>query len=101
MITHLKTGVGEEQARAADRKVRETVERILTDIEARGDKAIREYSEKFDHWSPSTFRLSQDEIQRLIDRVDPVALQDIRFAQAQVRRFAEAQRSALRDIEIE
>jgi sulfopropanediol 3-dehydrogenase len=101
VITHLKTGIAEEQSRAADRHVRETVEGILADIETRGDEAIREYSEKFDRWSPSNFRLSQREIAELIERVHPVALEDIKFAQTQVRRFAEAQRSALGDIEVE
>ncbi|HEV3216337.1 MAG TPA: histidinol dehydrogenase [Vicinamibacterales bacterium] len=101
MITTLKTGVAEEQSRAADRNVRETVESMLADIEARGDKAIREYSERLDRWSPADFRLSQKEIDGLMARVDPVALADITFAQAQVRRFAEAQRAALGDIEVE
>jgi sulfopropanediol 3-dehydrogenase len=101
VITTLKTGVAEEQSRAADRKVRETVESMLADIEARGDKAIREYSERLDRWSPPDFRLSQKEIDGLMARVDPVALADITFAQAQVRRFAEAQRAALGDIEVE
>ena len=101
MATHLKTGIGEEQSRAADQKVRQTVESILADVEARGDTAVREYSEKFDRWSPPSFRLSQNEIDALVARVDPQALRDITFAQAQVRGFAEAQRGALRDIEVE
>jgi sulfopropanediol 3-dehydrogenase len=101
VITKLKTGIAEEQSRAADRKVREAVENILADIEGRGDKAIREYSEKFDHWSPRDFRLSNKEIDDLIARVDSVALEDIKFAQAQVRRFAEAQRGTLGDLEVE
>lgn len=101
MITQLKEGMAAEQSKAADQKVRQTVEQILADIEARGDKAIREYSEKFDHWSPKSFRLSQAEIDALIARVEPRALEDIKFAQAQVRRFAEVQRTALRDIEVE
>src|ERR1044072_1983145 len=100
MITHLKSGIAEEQAGAADRKVRETVEAILADVEARGDAAVREYSEKFDKWSPRSFRLSGAEIEDIISKVDRQALQDIEFAQAQVRRFAEAQRGALRDIEV-
>jgi sulfopropanediol 3-dehydrogenase len=101
MITQLKSGIPEEQAREADRKVRETVEGILADIETRGDAAIREYSDKFDRWAPADFRLSQKAIDELIARVDPVALDDIKFAQAQVRRFAEIQRGALRDVEVE
>ena len=101
MKTYLKKGIAEEQSRAADKSVRETVERILADIEARGDKAIREYSEKFDRWSPPSFRLTQEQIDALIARVEPQALADIRFAQAQVRRFAEAQRASLREVEVE
>jgi sulfopropanediol 3-dehydrogenase len=101
MATHLKTGIGEEQSRAADQKVRQTVENILADIEARGDTAVREYSQELDRWSPPSFRLSQNEIDALVARVDPQALRDITFAQAQVRGFAEAQRGALRDIEVE
>jgi sulfopropanediol 3-dehydrogenase len=101
VITQTKSGIAEEDLRAADRKVRETVESILADIEKRGDAAVREYSEKFDQWSPADFRLSQAQIDQLIARVDPVALNDIKFAQAQVRRFAEVQRTALRDVEVE
>jgi sulfopropanediol 3-dehydrogenase len=101
MATHLKTGIGEEQSRAADQQVRQTVEGILADVEARGDTAVREYSQTFDRWSPPSFRLSQNEIDALVARVDPQALRDITFAQAQVRGFAEAQRGALRDIEVE
>src|SRR5262245_27327006 len=101
MITHIKKGMAEEQSRAADRNVRETVEQILADIEARGDQAVRGYSEKFDRWAPPSFRLSPSQIDELMSRVEPQALDDIKFAQAQVRGFAEAQRSALRDIEVE
>jgi len=101
MITHLKKGIGEEQSKAADQNVRRTVENILADIEARGDAAIREYSEKFDHWSPKSFRLSKEQIDELIGRVAPRALEDIKFAQAQVRGFAQVQRGALRDVEVE
>jgi sulfopropanediol 3-dehydrogenase len=101
MSTHLKKAIGEELSKAADLNVRRTVENILADIEARGDAAIREYSEKFDHWSPRSFRLSQPQIDELIARVAPRALEDIKFAQAQVRGFAHVQRGALRDVEVE
>jgi sulfopropanediol 3-dehydrogenase len=101
LITQLKSGIGEEKTKAADQKVRQTVENILADIEARGDAAIREYSEKFDHWSPQSFRLSQQQIDALIAHVAPRALEDIKFAQAQVRGFAQVQRGALRDVEVE
>ena len=101
MATYLKTGIGVEQSLAADHQVSRVVEGILREIENRGDAAIRECSERFDHWSPPDFRLSQQEIDRLLAKVNPDTRRDIEFAQKQIRRFAEAQRSALRDLEVE
>ncbi len=82
-------------------QVRATVEGILTDIEARGDAAVREYSAKFDKWSPAAFRLTQAQIDDCIARVPAKALEDIRFAQAQIRRFATIQRESMKDVEVE
>jgi sulfopropanediol 3-dehydrogenase len=90
-----------EQSLAADRQVSRVVEGILREIEDRGDAAIREYSDRFDRWSPPDFRLSQQEIDRLLAKVNPDTRRDIEFAQKQIRRFAEAQRSALQDVEVE
>ncbi len=101
MIRVLKPGLSDAEKFAADRKVRETVESILDDIAARGDAAVRELSAKFDHWEPKDFRLSQAEIDALIATLPAQTIADIKFAQAQVRRFAEAQRAALTDIEVE
>ena len=101
MIRVVKPGLSDAEKFAADRAVRETVERILDDIAARGDVAVRELSAKFDHWEPQEFRLSQAEIDALIASLPAQVIDDITFAQAQVRRFAEAQRAALRDIEVE
>ena len=101
MIRYLKKGPSEEAAFEADRNVRETVERILEDIRARGDAAVREMSSRFDHWAPKSFRLSASEIERLVGSLPKQVIEDIRFAQTQIRRFAEAQKAALRDIEIE
>jgi sulfopropanediol 3-dehydrogenase len=101
MIRHLKTSKGIEERAEADMKVRATVEGILADIEKRGDEAVRELSAKFDNWSPETFRLSEDEIARLIAMVPARDLEDIKFAQAQVRNFAQHQKAALLDIEVE
>ena len=101
MATHLKTGIGVEQSRAADDQVSRVVEDILREIEKRGDAAIRECSERLDGWSPPDFRLSQQEIDRLLAKVNPDTRRDIEFAQKQIRRFAEAQRSALLDLEVE
>ena len=101
MIRHLKRGATEEEKFAADRQVRQTVEAILDDVVARGDAAVRELSAKFDQWEPQAFRLSPAEIQALIDSLPAQVIEDIKFAQAQIRRFAEVQRAALRDVEVE
>ena len=101
MARYLKRGMDAGGLKAADAKVRETVEKILADIEARGDEAVRELSEKFDKWAPASFRLSESEIENAISRVDRRDLEDIRFAQAQVRSFAEKQKACLEDLEIE
>jgi sulfopropanediol 3-dehydrogenase len=101
MIRYLKRGTTEEEKFAADRKVRQTVETILDDVIARGDAAVRELSAKFDRWEPKDFRLSPAEIQTLIDSLPAQVIEDIKFAQAQIRRFAEVQRAALCDVEVE
>src|SRR5215475_6143891 len=101
MARHLKRGLDQQTIRDADTKVRETVEAILADVEARGDEAVRELSRKFDNWSPDKFRLSEAEIERAIAQVAKRDLDDIRFAQAQVRNFAEKQRATLTDLEVE
>ena len=101
MIRVLKQGATEAEKAEADRKVRQTVEGILEDVIARGDAAVRDLSARFDKWEPKSFRLSQAEIQALIDSLPAQVITDIKFAQAQIRRFAEAQRAALQDIEVE
>ncbi|MCB2054482.1 MAG: histidinol dehydrogenase [Geminicoccaceae bacterium] len=101
MIEHLKQGKAEADRAEDDAKVRRIVETTLADIEERGDAAIRELSRKFDKYDPPSFRLSQSEIEAAVSRVSRRDMEDIRFAQAQIRRFAEAQKSALQDIEIE
>jgi sulfopropanediol 3-dehydrogenase len=101
MPVHLKTAQGAVERAEADSKVRTTVEGILGDIEARGDVAVRELSQKFDGWSPESFRLSPADIDAAMSQVSTRDLEDIRFAQANVRRFAEAQKAALGDIEVE
>jgi len=100
-VTYLKRGKPESERSADDANVRAVVESTLADIEARGDTAVRELSEKFDKFSPPSFRLSSSEIEALMQKVTPRDMEDIRFAQAQVRRFAEAQRASMTDIEIE
>jgi sulfopropanediol 3-dehydrogenase len=101
MIRQIKTGISDAEKHDADVKVRQTVEAILEDVAKRGDRAVRELSAKFDKWDPKEFRLSKVEIQALIDSLPAQTIADIKFAQAQIRRFAEAQLSTLRDIEIE
>jgi sulfopropanediol 3-dehydrogenase len=101
MIRYLKRGATDEEKSEADRKVRQTVEAILDDVVRRGDAAVRELSVKFDKWEPKNFRLSSAEIQALIDSLPPQVVEDIKFAQAQIRRFAEVQRAALHDVEVE
>jgi sulfopropanediol 3-dehydrogenase len=101
MIRVIKQGATEETKTEADRQTRQTVEAILEDIQARGDVAVRELSVRFDKWDPPSFRLRPDEIESLINSLPSQVIDDIKFAQAQIRRFAEAQRSALRDVEIE
>ena len=100
-IRYLKESKSQSERREDDAKVKAIVEDTLADIEARGDAAIRALSEKFDHYSPASFRLSEEEIEALIAKVSPRDLDDIRFAQDQVRRFAEAQRASMTDIEVE
>jgi sulfopropanediol 3-dehydrogenase len=87
--------------KAADAKVRETVESILADIDARQDKAVADLSKKFDNWSPKDFRLSPAEIERTVARVPKRDLEDIKFAQAQVRNFAQKQKETMHDLEVE
>ncbi len=101
MIRHLKHGLSDAETVEADRKVRETVEQIIDNVSAQGDTAVRELSARFDHWDPPSFRLTRGQIDELIGSLSPQVIEDIKFAQAQVRRFAEAQRAALRDIEVE
>ena len=100
-IEFLKTGIDADAADEADSKVRETVEGILNDVRARGDAAVRELSEQFDKWAPESFRLSDAQIQELVASLPPETVDDIKFAQAQVRNFAQIQKDALRDVEVE
>ncbi len=101
MARYLKRGLEQTAVDEADQKVRTLVEQILGDIEARGDQAVRELSEKFDDWSPADFRLSAAEIEAAIAKVSRRDLDDLAFAQDQVRNFAAKQKACLQDIEVE
>jgi len=101
MATYLKKGMPQEQADEVDRKVREIVETIIGDIRSRGDSAVRDFSEKFDKWKPESFLLTQNEIDELVASVDPNTIKDIKFAQEQIRGFAQHQRNSMKDVEVE
>jgi sulfopropanediol 3-dehydrogenase len=101
MARYLKRGMDASAIKAADAKVRETVESILAQVEERKDTAIRDLSEKFDKWSPKDFHLSPAEVERAIAQVPKRDIEDIKFAQAQVRNFAQKQRDTMLDLEVE
>lgn len=101
MIEYLKKSKPEIEKIEDDKKVRSSVEEILSNIKKNGDKAIRSYSEKFDDYSPKTFRLSDNEIKECISQVSPKDLDDIKFAQEQIRNFAEIQKETMKDVEVE
>jgi sulfopropanediol 3-dehydrogenase len=101
MIKHLKVG-RDAQARAEDlTKVRHIVESILADIEARGDAAVRDLSQKFDKWDRKDYRLTAAEIKSCMSELSARDIEDIKFAQEQVRNFAQLQRESMKDIEVE
>jgi sulfopropanediol 3-dehydrogenase len=101
MIRKLKDAVPATVLVDTQRRVARTVTDILDDVRERGDDAVRQYSEKFDNWSPESFRLSEQQIAEIIAEVPDQVIRDIEFVQAQVRRFAQAQRASLTDFEIE
>ena len=101
MARHLKTGRTPEQTTAEAKKVRDIVTGIIEDVESRGETALREISEKFDKWSPESFRLSESEISDCIRALPQQVVEDIQFAQEQIRNFALKQRAALQDVEVE
>lgn len=101
MARHLKTGRDATQRAEDNARIRNSVEEILADIEARGDAAIRDLSIRFDDWDREDFRLSREEIDACFAEVGDRAIADIEFAQSQIRGFAEHQRAALRDLEVE
>ncbi|MEE4454865.1 histidinol dehydrogenase [Novosphingobium resinovorum] len=101
MAIYLKHGATAQAKADADRKVRDIVEAALADIEARGDVAVREMSNKFDGWDREDYRLSQAEIDACVESLAPQERRDIEFAQAQVRNFAQIQRDSMKDVEVE
>jgi len=101
MIRTLKVGRPAEMQAADASHVKSVVEGILAEVTKRGEEAVREFSTKFDSWSPPRFQLTSGQIEECIGSLTPRERDDIEFAQQQVRRFAQAQKSALRDIELE
>ena len=97
----IKSGITEQAARAAAAKVREVVEGILAEVETGGDGAVRALSARLDKWSPPSFRLTLAEIETIMAGLPQQTIDDIKFAQAQVRNFAQAQRAAIQDAEVE
>ena len=100
-ITYLKSGKPEAERAEDDAKVRGIVETTLADIAARGDAAVRDLSAKFDNYAPASFRLSQSEIEAAMSKVSARDIEDIKFAQDQIRNFAQAQRASMTDIQVE
>ncbi len=100
-IKYLKQGKTDAAKAIDDAQVSEIVKSTLKAIEARGDEAVREFSEKFDNYTPKSFKLSPAEVDSLVQKVSPQDLEDIKFAQEQVRNFAQAQRGSMQDIEVE
>jgi len=100
-IIYLKKGKTDAAKAIDDAEVSEIVKNTLKAIEERGDEAVREFAEKFDNYTPKSFKLSQSEIDSLIQQVSTQDLEDIKFAQEQVRNFAQAQRDSMQDIEVE
>ena len=100
-IQILKDGISKDQKSQDDQKTREIVSEILHEIKVRGDEAVREYSKKLDNYSPTSFRLEEEEIQECISQLSDQVIHDIKFAQTQVREFARVQKDALKDIQVE
>ena len=101
MVQYLKKGISVVEQLEADEKVKATVENMLKEVIEEGDNAVRKYSEKFDKWSPSSFQLSAQQIQEILGSLPKQVIEDIQFAQTQIRNFAQAQKDALLDIEVE
>lgn len=101
MISHLKTSRSANERADDDSRIRNAVETLLSDIEARGDQAVRDMSQRFDRYAPPSFRLSPGEIEAIVSKVSDREMADIRFAHDQVSHFARAQRASMKDLEIE
>ncbi len=101
MIQQIKRGITYAESKEADMKVRALVENMLENVTQNGDKAVREYSEKLDKWSPESFRVSNEQAQSIIANLPTQVISDIKFAQTQIRNFAQIQRESIKDVEVE
>jgi sulfopropanediol 3-dehydrogenase len=101
MIKYLKKGPTQQEKSESNKKVQIIVEDIIGAIEKNGDEAVRKYSETFDKWTPKSFRLSKEDITACYDELSEQVISDIRWAQAQVRNFAQIQRNSMKDVEVE
>ncbi|AGH42192.1 histidinol dehydrogenase [Paraglaciecola psychrophila] len=101
MIKYLKKGPTQQEKSESNKKVQSIVEDIISAIEINGDEAVRKYSETFDKWTPKSFRLSKEDIAACYDELSEQVVSDIRWAQAQVRNFAQIQRDSMKDVEVE
>jgi sulfopropanediol 3-dehydrogenase len=101
MITQIKKGITYAESKEADLKVRALVEDMIEKITTNGDAAVREFSSKLDNWSPVNFKLSKSEIEEIIATLPQQVIDDITFAQTQIRNFAQIQRDSIKDVEVE
>ncbi|WP_439487187.1 histidinol dehydrogenase [Algoriphagus sp.] len=101
MAKWLKSGRTDSEILKEQTHLKATVSEIISNVESKGDTAVREYSEKFDSWKPDSFLLSPDQIQKIFTEVEGSIIDDIKFAQEQIRNFAILQRASIRDIEVE
>ncbi|MEA5460993.1 histidinol dehydrogenase [Arcicella sp. LKC2W] len=97
----IKEAIALFEAESNDKKVRETVENLIDEVKTGGDEAVRALSARLDNWSPESFRLSPAQIEGIIASLPTQVIEDIKFAQAQIRNFATHQKNALKDIEVE
>jgi sulfopropanediol 3-dehydrogenase len=101
MATWIKTGKPQSSLQMESDKVQEIVARMLKEVQQTGEEAVRKYSKQFDNWSPLNFRLSESQLQEILTSMDPSTIADIKFAQEQIRNFAQKQRETILDLEVE
>ena len=101
MIRYIKKRSESNNVSEDKLSIEETVRSILSDIRERGDAAVEHYSGHFDNWSPESFQLSEDEIDAAISKLNKSEIEDIKFAQNQIRYFAQKQLETMNELEVE